>query len=200
MSVRRTIHPIERQSYAILRERVDTAHLPPLTRAVVERVIHTTADPTYLDDLVVLEAHLMAGLRALRSGAPLVVDAHMVQAGITSRDSLCLVRDPRAADLATAGRTRSAAGMRLAAQQAGEGAVWVVGNAPTALFAILDLVPLLRPALVVGLPVGYVGAVDSKQALRDNGTSSVTNRSEKGGTAAAAAVVNALLYFEEDTA
>lgn len=200
MSPRRIIHPIEGESYAILRARVDTAHLPPLTRAVVERVIHTTADPTYLDDLVVLETHLMAGLRALRSGAPLVVDTHMVQAGITTRDSLCLVRDPRAAELATAGLTRSAAGMRLATQQAGEGAVWVVGNAPTALFAVLDLVPSLQPALVVGLPVGYVGAVDSKQALRDNGTSSVTNRSEKGGTAVAAAVINALLYVEEELA
>ena len=200
MSPRRVVHPIEDESYAILRSRVDTAHLPPLTRAVVERVIHTTADPTYLDDLVVLETHLMAGLRALRSGAPLVVDAHMVQAGITTRDSLCLVRDPRAAELATAGLTRSAAGMRLATQQAGVGAVWVVGNAPTALFAVLDLVPSLQPALVVGLPVGYVGAVDSKQALRDNGTSSVTNRSEKGGTAVAAAVINALLYVEEELA
>ncbi len=200
MSPHRTIHPIELESYTILRERVDTAHLPPLTRAVVERVIHTTADPTYLDDLVVLETHLMAGLHALRSGAPLVVDARMVQAGITTRDSLCLVRDPRAAELATEDLTRSAAGMRLAAQQAGPGAVWVVGNAPTALFAVLDLVPSLRPALVVGLPVGYVGAVGSKQALRDNGTSSVTNRSEKGGTAVAAAVINALLYIEEDIA
>ena len=199
MSLRRTVHPIERESYAILRERVDTAHLPPLTRAVVERVIHTTADPTYLDDLVVAEAHLAAGLRALRSGAPLVVDAHMVQAGITTRDSLCLVRDPRASELAAStGLTRSAAGVRLAAERAGRGAVWVVGNAPTALLALIDLVPSLRPALVVGLPVGYVGAVDSKQALRENGIASVTNRSEKGGTAVAAAVVNALLYVEED--
>lgn len=200
MSPRRVIHPIEDESYAILRARVDTTHLPPLTRAVVERVIHTTADPTYLDDLVVLEAHLMAGLRALRSGAPLVVDTHMVQSGITTRDSLCLVRDPRAAALATAGLTRSAAGMRLATQQAGAGAVWVVGNAPTALMALLDLVPTLRPSLIVGLPVGYVGAVDAKQALRDNGVAAVTNRTEKGGTAVAAAVINALLYIEEDIA
>lgn len=197
----RTVHPIERRSYEILRRRVDTSHLPQLTRAVVERVIHTTADPTYVDDLVADEPHLRAGLHALRAGAPVVVDAQMVQAGVTSREALCLVRDPRAGDLAAAsGTTRSAAAMRLAAERAGPGAVWVVGNAPTALVAVLDLVVTLRPALVVGVPVGYVGAVESKQALRENGVASVSNRSEKGGSAVAAAVVNALLYVEEDVA
>lgn len=197
MNGTRTVHPIERESYAILRGRVDTSHLPPLTRAVVERVVHASADPAYVDDLVCDEAALAAGLTALRAGAALVVDAQMVSAGITSRESLCLVRDSRATDLAAAtGLTRSAAAIRIAAELVGQGAVWVVGNAPTALFELVDLLDAVRPALVIGLPVGFVGAVESKQALRDNGIASLTNRSEKGGTAVAAAAVNALLYTE----
>ena len=199
MSVTRTVHPIERESYAILRQRVDTSHLPPLTRAVVERVVHASADPAYVGDLVCDEGALAAGLKALRGGAALVVDANMVSAGITTRESSCLVRDPRATELAAAtGLTRSAAAIRIAATIVGPGAVWVVGNAPTALFELIDLLDAVRPALVIGLPVGFVGSVESKQALRDNGIASLTNRSEKGGTAVAAAAVNALLYVEEE--
>jgi len=195
----RTVHPIELESYEILRRRVDTSHLPPLTRAVVERVVHASADPAYVGDLVCAEGALAAGLKALRGGAPLVVDANMVSAGITTRESLCLVRDPRATELAVAtGLTRSAAAIRFAATIVGPGAVWVVGNAPTALFELIDLLDVVRPALVVGLPVGFVGSVESKQALRENGIASLTNRSEKGGTAVAAAAVNALLYIEEE--
>lgn len=192
------MHQIERESYAILRRRVATDHLPPLTRAVVERVVHASADPAYVEDLVCDEAALAAGVRALRGGAPLVVDAHMLSAGVTTRASRCLVRDPQTAVLAAAlGLTRSAAGVRLAAEQAGPGAVWVVGNAPTALYELVSLAAL-RPALVIGLPVGFVGAVESKQALRDCGLPGLTNRSEKGGSAVAAAAVNALLYVDEE--
>ncbi|MCW2778980.1 MAG: precorrin-8X methylmutase, partial [Frankiales bacterium] len=87
---------------------------------------------------------------------------------------------------------RTAAGIRLAYEQVGPGAVWVVGNAPTALFEILALD--VRPALVVGLPVGFVGAAESKQALRASGLPAVSNVTEKGGSAVAAAALNALLY------
>lgn len=199
MSGPRVVHPIETRSYQILRERVSTGHLAPLTRAVVERVVHASADPAYADDLVCHEDALAAGLEALRENAPLVVDALMVSAGITSRDSVCLVREPRVTELAEAtGLTRSAAAFRRAADQVGPGAVWVVGNAPTALFELIDLAAAVRPALVIGLPVGFVGAVESKQALRDSGIACLTNRSEKGGTAVAAAAVNALLYLRED--
>lgn len=199
MSGPRVVHPIETRSYQILRERVSTGHLAPLTRAVVERVVHASADPAYADDLVCHEDALAAGLEALRENAPLVVDALMVSAGITSRESVCLVREPRVTELAEAtGLTRSAAAFRRAADQVGPGAVWVVGNAPTALFELIDLAAAVRPALVIGLPVGFVGAVESKQALRDSGIACLTNRSEKGGTAVAAAAVNALLYLRED--
>ncbi|NHC12769.1 precorrin-8X methylmutase [Motilibacter deserti] len=187
----RVVHPIEQESYAILRSRVDTSHLPPLTRAVVERVVHASADLDYVQDLVCAEDDLERGLAALRSGVPVVADAEMVAAGITSRPVLCRVRDA----VPGPGETRSSAGFREALEQVGHGAVWVVGNAPTALFTLLELDA--RPALVVGLPVGFVGAAESKAALRESGLPAVSNRSEKGGSAVAAAAVNALLYVEE---
>ena len=90
----------------------------------------------------------------------------------------------------------SAAGIRLAEKEAGFGAVWVVGNAPTALFELLEL--NARPALVVGLPVGFVGAAESKERLTESGLPAATNRGPKGGSAVAAAALNALLYFEEE--
>jgi precorrin-8X/cobalt-precorrin-8 methylmutase len=121
----------------------------------------------------------------------------MVAAGISSRDTICHIGDPAAARMAkAAGITRSAAAVRLSYAEVGPGAVWVVGNAPTALEEILRR--RVDPALVVGLPVGFVGAAESKEALRASGLSQVSNVSEKGGSAVAAAAINALLYFEGD--
>jgi precorrin-8X/cobalt-precorrin-8 methylmutase len=194
--VTRVIHPIERRSYEILRGRADTSALPPWTRAVVERVIHASADTSYVGDLVCDEAALAAGARALRTGAPVVADSGLVAAGITARDAVCRVADPRAAALAAArGTTRSAAGIRVAYAEAGPGAVWVIGTAPTALAELIGLDA--APALVIGLPVGFVGAVEAKQALRASGLPALSNRSEKGGATVAAAALNALLYTEE---
>jgi precorrin-8X/cobalt-precorrin-8 methylmutase len=193
----RSVHPIEAQSYRLLRRAVDTSHLPARTRDVVERIVHTTADPSWLPDLVCDEDALAAGARALAAGAPLVVDARMVAAGITSYPSTCLVAAPEAARLAADdGLTRSAAAIRLAAAHAADGAVWAVGNAPTALFELLRLAEAaaFRPALVVGVPVGYVGAAEAKAALRATGLPQLTNRSARGGSAIAAAAINALLY------
>lgn len=197
----RAVHPIEAESYRILRSLVDTTALPPLTRAVVERVIHASAEVGYRTDLVCAEADLVAGAVALAAGAPIVADARMVAAGVTSRPVRCLVGDPRAAALAAAtGLTRSAAAFRLAAAEVGPGAVWVVGNAPTALAELIALSaqPEIgsRPALVVGVPVGFVGAVEAKAALRASGLPAVSTVSERGGSAVAAAAVNALLYWE----
>ncbi|WBB68189.1 precorrin-8X methylmutase [Micromonospora sp. WMMD812] len=194
--VSRVVHPIEQLSYRILRSRVDLSHLPPLTRAVTERVVHASADLDYVTDLVCDEVALEAGVAAVRGGAPLVTDVAMVAAGITGREAVCPVGEPAAADLArSAGITRSAAAVRIALDRVGPGAVWVVGCAPTALTELITLDA--RPALVVGLPVGFVGAAESKAALRDSGLPAVSNRGEKGGSAVAAAAVNALLYWEE---
>ncbi|MDB1088450.1 precorrin-8X methylmutase [Streptomyces sp. ACA25] len=187
----RTVHPIEEESYRILRSRIDTSGLPPLTRAVVERVIHSSADPDYLTDLVTEEDWLRAAHTALhRDAAPVVTDVAMVAAGITRRRTVCRLAEAVAAP----GLTRSAHAVRLALQQVGPGAVWVIGCAPTALFELLALEA--EPALVIGLPVGFVGAAESKAALRATGLPAVSNISEKGGSAVAAAAVNALLYAQ----
>lgn len=191
----RAVHPIEAESYRRMRAAVDLTDLPPLTRAVTERVIHASADLDYAGDLVLDEAELTAAVHRLRRGAPIVVDVRMVGAGITSAATLCGLDDPRCAPLAKErGLTRSAAGILLAAQTAGAGAVYVVGNAPTALFALIEDV---EPALVIGLPVGFVDAAESKAALRASGLPAVSNRGPKGGSAVAAAALNALLYAEE---
>ena len=190
---RATVHPIEQESFAILRSRIDLSHLPPLTRAVTERVIHSSADLGYATDLVTDEAALRSARAALQDGARVVADVQMVAAGITTRDVVCRVRDARATD----GLTRSAAAVRMAYDEVGPGAVWVVGCAPTALFELLELG--VEPALVIGLPVGFVGAAESKAALRESGLPAVSNVSEKGGSAVAAAALNALLYSEESS-
>lgn len=190
------VHPIEVESYRILRDRCDLSDRPPLSRAVTERIIHSAADLAYADDLVLDEAALRHGWDALAAGAPIVADSRMVAAGVTTREVVVPLADARVADLAARWETtRSAAAIRVAVDEIGAGAVWVVGNAPTALFELLD--HDVSPALVVGLPVGFVGAVESKDALRRRGWPAVTNRSEKGGSAVAAAAVNALLYHEE---
>ena len=196
MNARAAVHPIEQESYAILRSRLDTSDLPPLTRAVVERVVHTSADTTWVGDLVADEEALRAGREALLAGAPLVTDVRMVAAGITARPAIV------ALDLAgepEAGLTRSAAGVRAAVARHPEGAVWAIGNAPTALAELVRCAEagLVRTPLVVGLPVGFVGAVAAKAALRASGLPAVSNRSERGGAAVASAAVNALLYGEE---
>ncbi|WP_433549842.1 precorrin-8X methylmutase [Micromonospora zamorensis] len=194
----RVVHPIEVESYRILRERVDLSHLPPLSRAVTERVVHASADLAYVDELVCDEAALESGLAALRAGAPVVTDVAMVAAGITRAglELVCPVAEPAAAELGrSAGITRSAAAVRIALTRVGPGAVWVVGCAPTALVELVTLDA--APALVVGLPVGFVGAAESKAALRASGLPGVSNVGEKGGSAVAAAALNALLYVEE---
>ncbi|MFI1012130.1 precorrin-8X methylmutase [Streptomyces sp. NPDC020965] len=184
----RVVHPIEQESFRRLRSRLDTTALPPLTRAVVERVVHSAADLDYAADLVCDETSLADAHTALHSGAPVVVDVEMVAAGITRRETVCRLKDATA----TPDRTRSAHAIRLAYEQVGPGALWVIGCAPTALEELLTLGA--EPALVIGLPVGFVGAVESKAALRASGLPAVSNVSEKGGSAVASAALNALLY------
>jgi precorrin-8X/cobalt-precorrin-8 methylmutase len=184
----RAIHPIEAESYRILRERIDLSHLPPLSRAVAERVIHAAADLSFGASLQLDEVALRQGREALRAGAPIYCDARMVAAGITTRETI--VPAPLAGGLPT----RSAAAMRLAASEAPAGAIWVVGNAPTALQQLIDTPPN-DPALIVGLPVGFVGAGEAKAALHASPLPSISNQGERGGSAVAVAAVNALLYF-----
>ncbi|QBI19816.1 precorrin-3B C(17)-methyltransferase [Egibacter rhizosphaerae] len=194
----RTVHPIETESYRRMREWLDLTHLAPATRAVVERVVHASADPSYVEDLVTDEAALRAGRDALASGASLVVDVRMVAAGLRARLDPIVAID-EAPPTAPEGSTRTAGGMRRALTSAGAGAVVVVGCAPTALFAVIDACREdgLAPSLVIGLPVGFVDAAESKAALRASGLPSCSNHGPKGGSAVAAAACNALADLVE---
>jgi len=193
-----TVHPIEVESYAIMRGRVDFSAWTGDDRAVVERMVHATADETFATSARVGTEAVARARDALRAGAPVVVDAAMVAAGITRRATECFLSDvPVAPD----GTTRSAAAVRVAAERHPAGAVWVFGNAPTALFALLELHGEGRvdPAAVIGLPVGYVGAADAKATLWASplAARAITNVGQRGGSAVAAAAVNALVRLDE---
>lgn len=189
------IHPIEAESYRRLAERVDLSAWPLPEREVVARVLHATADLEYASSLRLSPGAVQAGVDALQAGAALVVDVEMVRTGITDADARCYLSEGERPEPGTgAGATRSARGLRLAAARHPVGAVVVVGCAPTALAEAVAMAAggRLRPALVVGLPVGFVGAAEAKAALRASGLASISNVGDKGGSAAAAAVVNAL--------
>jgi precorrin-8X/cobalt-precorrin-8 methylmutase len=201
------VHPIEAESYRILASRVDLSAWPPLARAVVARVIHAAADVGYADTMVVDESACAAGVAALRQAVPVISDVDMVAVATRragTRSLLVEGRDRAAVDRA-AGEpdlTISAAAMRVAAERWPTGAVVVVGNAPTALREVIDLAAAGRfaPALVIGMPVGFVGATDAKAALRASGLPAISNVGERGGSAVAAAALNALWRISQDPA
>lgn len=195
-----TPHPIEVESYRILAGRVDLSGWPPGQRDVVARVIHATADLAFATSMRVGTDAVPAAIHALRGGAPVVVDARMVAAGTPGVATTCLLGEVTAP---TPGTTRSAAAFALAAGRHPRGAIWVVGNAPTALFELLGHHEqgLVEPAAVIGLPVGFVGAAEAKEALWSSplGPISITNVGERGGSPAAAAALNALRRLQEGT-
>jgi precorrin-8X/cobalt-precorrin-8 methylmutase len=183
---------VTEESYRILRSRIDLSRLPRFSRDVTERVIHASADFDYSTDLVCVEESLAEGVAALAAGVPVVADCAMVAAGITGSPVICKIDEPLTQRLArTAAISRAAAAVRLAFGEVGPGAVWVVGGGPAALAEILTR--NAEPAFVVGLPAGFVGAAEVKDALRASGLPSVTNVSEKGGPVVAVAAFTALL-------
>jgi precorrin-8X/cobalt-precorrin-8 methylmutase len=182
------------ESYRVLERRVDLSPWPDEQRAIVARVVHATADVSFAWSMRIGAGALGAAVNALRQGAPVVCDSHMLRVGVTDVDAVCLLDE---IPVAPQGSTRSAAAMALAAQRYPIDALWVVGNAPTALLELLRRWGQgeLRPAAVVGLPVGFVGAREAKTSLWGSELSrvAITNTGEKGGTAAAAGAVNALI-------
>ena len=192
---------IYRQSFAAIREATDLSRLPEGLRPIALRMVHACGLPGIVDDFAWRGDPVAAARAALASGKPLYVDAAMVAAGITRYAATCFLNDPRTPDLArTLCTTRSAAAVDLW-RKGLSGAVVAIGNAPTALFRLLEILaepqaPL--PAAVFAFPVGFVGAADSKDALisSDTRVPFVTLRGRFGGSALAAAAVNAL--FQEN--
>jgi precorrin-8X/cobalt-precorrin-8 methylmutase len=196
------VHPIEAESYRIIDERVDLSGWDPLDRAVVARVIHAAADIGYAATMRLGEGAAAAGVRALREGAQVVADVEMVVAATRRWGTVSLLAEGRT-ERDAAGEpdlTISAAAIRVAARRWPAGAVVVVGNAPTALAEVVALAAAGRfaPALVIGMPVGFVGAAEAKEALRASGLASVSNVGERGGSAVAGAALNALARLAAD--
>jgi len=188
---------IYRRSFALIREAADLSHLPRDLRPVAMRLIHTCGDVSLVDDLIASHAAATRGRKALAAGATLLVDAEMVATGITSHKARCFLNDKRVPALAKRlGTTRSAAAAELWRPHL-EGAVVAIGNAPTALFHLLEMIAAgaPRPALILGFPVGFVGAAEAKAALAKNpwGIPFIALKGRRGGSALAAAAVNALL-------
>ncbi|MCD8334474.1 MAG: precorrin-8X methylmutase [Clostridiales bacterium] len=178
--------------------------LDPENEAVIKRVIHTTADFDYVDNLTFTPGAVAKGVAALRDGCSIVTDTTMAQSGINKRAlarlggrTLNFIADPQvAAEAKARGVTRSAVSMERAAAL-GEPLIYAIGNAPTALIRLCELVQageMTPPALVIGVPVGFVNVVEAKELLLRTEVPSIVARGRKGGSNVAAAICNALLY------
>ncbi len=192
---------IEVESFRRIEARAGAHNLPPALWSVVRRMIHTSADLDYLHSVRCHPRAIAAGVAALRRGCPLATDTRMLLAGIgTGRltrlgvTPFCLMDDPEVAkEAARQGTTRAAAAMAASLPRLAGGIV-AIGNAPTALLRLMELLDggATPPALVVGLPVGFVNAAESKEALSRQNYPFITALGPKGGSAVAAAVINAL--------
>ena len=194
---------IEEESFRIIDAEAGDHGWPSVEWQIVRRAIHTSADFEYARSMVFSENVVAKAVAAFKSGAGIVTDTNMVLSGVskprlaTLGCSLsCHVADPDVADLAQReGVTRSIAAMRKGVANP-DNCIFVIGNAPTALFELLRLIEagVTKPALIIGLPVGFVGAEESKKALTsgDHGIPFITNIGRKGGSNVAAAVVNAM--------
>lgn len=194
---------IEKRSFEIITELLGSRRLDPENEPVIKRVIHTTADFDFADSLVFSPHAVEQGLRALRAGCDIVTDTQMAKAGI-SKPALeklggqvhCFMSDADVAQEAQKrGLTRAAVSMeRAAALQ--KPCIFAVGNAPTALLRLRELIDdgRLAPALVIGVPVGFVNVVESKEQILSASVPHIVARGRKGGSAVAAAICNALLY------
>lgn len=200
-----TIKPmdIEKRSFEIITELLGDRTLDPENEPVIKRVIHTTADFDYADNLCFSVHAAAKGVEALRGGCDIVTDTQMVKAGINKTilgrlggEVHCFMSDPDVAEEAQArGITRAVVSMERAAKLA-KPCIFAIGNAPTALLALRDLIAAgtVKPALVIGVPVGFVNVVESKEQIMTAGVPYIVARGRKGGSNVAAAICNAMLY------
>ncbi|MFF2624538.1 precorrin-8X methylmutase [Kitasatospora griseola] len=198
---------IYRQSFATIRAEADLAALPADVAQVAVRMIHACGMTDLVEDLLWSPNVVADARRALHAGAPILCDVNMVASGVTRKrlpadnKVICTLTDPSVPELARAmGTTRSAAAMELWLPRL-EGAVVAVGNAPTSLFRLLELIEAgaPRPAAVIGVPVGFIGAAESKQALAEHPAAleHLVVRGRRGGSAIAAAAINAIASEQE---
>jgi precorrin-8X/cobalt-precorrin-8 methylmutase len=191
---------IYRQSFATIRAEADLSGLPADVTQVAVRMIHACGQVDLVQDVAYSPDVVVRAREALDGGAPVLCDAQMVASGVTRKrlpkdnDVVCLLNDPRTPDLARRlGTTRTAAALELWGDRL-DGAVVAIGNAPTALFHLLEMVAAgaPRPAAVLGIPVGFIGAAESKEALAASDLEFLVVRGRRGGSAITAAAVNAI--------
>ena len=193
---------IEARSMEIIESEL-TATIPEENKAVVKRVIHCTADFDYAVNLAFSDGACAKAIEALKNGCDIVTDTQMAKSGINKTAAAklgceihCFMSDPDVAQTAKErGCTRAVASMEKAAKL-GKPVIFVVGNAPTALLALRDLIDAgtVRPELVIGVPVGFVNILESKDAIMEAGVPYIVAKGRKGGSNVAAAIVNALMY------
>ena len=194
---------IEKRSFEIITELLGDRKLDPENEPVIKRVIHTTADFEYADNLVFSPGAVAKGIEALRAGCHIVTDTSMAMSGINKTilgklggQVHCFIADPDVAEEAKArGITRSAVSMEKAAKL-DKPCIFAVGNAPTALIALHELMEAgtVKPALIIGVPVGFVNVVASKELILQDDVPFIVARGRKGGSNVAAAICNAMLY------
>ncbi len=199
---------IEAESFRIIAEELGPTTYDGGAFQVVQRVIHATGDFTFAETMRFHPEALTAGIESIRSGRNILIDVGMGAAGISRNllatwggGVLCRITDPAVRELAAEnGRTRSEAAMGLGLTE--NIGIVAVGNAPTALLKVIELMPFLeghqRPALVIGVPVGFVNAVGSKELLLEQDYPYITCLGRKGGSGVAVAIVNALLRLAAD--
>jgi precorrin-8X/cobalt-precorrin-8 methylmutase len=198
---------IYRRSFATIRAQADLSRFSPEESQVAVRMIHACGMVDLVDDIAFSPGAVLQARAALHSGAPILCDVQMVASGITRRrlpadnEVICTLSDPGVADLALEmGNTRTAASVEPWRDRL-DGAVIAIGNAPTALFHLLELLRgiEIRPAAVLGIPVGFIGAAESKQALADNdlGLSYIVVHGRRGGSAITCGALNAIASEEE---
>ena len=198
---------IERQSFAIIDAEAGDHGFAPEQWAIVRRMIHTSADFDYMQSVRIHPKAVAAGVRVIRAGGVIYTDSNMARTGIRQRDLAryhvevkCLMADDEIARLAVDhGITRARAAVDAVAAKLQQ-AIYVVGNAPTALLRLIEHIRTgqAAPALIVGLPVGFVNAAESKAELLRLDTPYITNVGRKGGSNVAASVVNALILLAGD--
>lgn len=194
---------IERRSFEIITELLGDRQPAPEIAPVVKRVIHTTADFDYAENLVFSPGAVERGMEALRAGCDIVTDTQMAKAGVNKTilarlggEVHCFISDPDVArEAGERGVTRAAVSMERAAKLE-KPCIFAIGNAPTALVALRELLDCgaVKPALIIGVPVGFVNVVESKELILEAGVPAIVARGRKGGSNVAAAVCNALLY------
>ena len=194
---------IERRSFEIITQELGDRKLDPEFELVVKRVIHTTADFDYYDNLCFSEHAVLRMMDAIRAGCDVITDTTMAQSGINKKilaqfggQARCFIGDEDVAEEAKArGVTRSLVSMEKAARL-NKPLIFAIGNAPTALFSICDLMRAgkLAPEMIVGVPVGFVNVVEAKEEVMRTAQNYIVARGRKGGSNVAAAIVNAVLY------